>query len=206
MTKSRLAVTCALFTLLLACDRNTQPDAKPTAQEVEGGAAEASADVEGEATAPKAAESQPADPQPAAKAECIAKPKADAERRHGDSLEDLRVYDVEDLDDDGEKELTVASEGATGAGDHVLYLSNAGCWIFAGEFLGYVPERLSTSTNGKRDFGNYEPNGCMNMEGSIDRYAWDGAKYVVAKSVYCPCPGDDEEADAKRHPDCPEDR
>ena len=212
MTRIPLAAACAFALFACACDRNPKPDPTPTEAPAEAEAAETAPDappaeevVEKPSEEPvEEPEEKPPEPK-ATKVACIDDPRGDGARRHDDPPEALAFYDVEDLDGDGAKELTVASEGATGAGDHILYLSNEGCWIFGGQFVGYVPDPLTTSTDGKLDFGNYEPNGCMNMEGSIDRYAWDGTQYTVAKSIYCTCPGEEEEGE-ERHPDCPEDR
>ena len=228
-TATTHVIACVLAACVCACERNSQPDAKPAAEAASGeetrsaevpaedgttarGAlAEVTPEARGGTLADNGAspESQPAESQPAesqpAKAKpevkCIKSPKSDAARRLKVSTKEVKESDVDDLDGDGRKDLHVSdASGITGAGDHHIYLSGGGCWAHAGVVVGFGPSRMKSSTKGRRDLSNWEPGGCMGYEGRLEVFKWDGSKYARSKSVYCECPDSDE---VKRAPECP---
>lgn len=172
--------------LLSAC---SQPAAQPTAQP--------------DVTPPNTLQATKT-PKPVTQAppkDCVEDPKRDAASRlqEDPSSPELELLQIPDLDNDDVQEQAHSLPGPTGVGVYHLYLSRNSCWKYAGKYTGYDPDPLPTSTQGVRDVRIWLPDGCLNMEGTLTTYQWDGNTFQPKTKIYCACPKDS----GARDPLCP---
>lgn len=127
---------------------------------------------------------------------------------------DAYMLSVKDMDGDGKAERFYMWEtlNATASGIQHLYLSNRGCWSYAGSFvsgpeLGTYLSVLKEKQNGMPMIRTFSKSGCAGLAGSLDWYIWDkkAKKYQTKsiKTVQCSCPDDASAKDVKRHSACP---
>jgi hypothetical protein len=112
---------------------------------------------------------------------------------------------VSDLDGDGVDDVDV-SEGCTWgtqAALHLLYFSNHGCQMFAGELVSAELRPLATKSHGVRDLEEIRSNGCAGNDFTWRIHRWDGTAYRVADEATCNfCKESRPPVGANKHPHC----
>ena len=192
-----VVVSC-LVSCVIGCDKEVKTDEAPmeTASIESKGAPE---DAPAEALkaspkeeAPKAAKIQ---------GECVKDVKADAVARLTNKLTDVmesdeieasvQVRDFADLDGDGASEMEATVFPYASNMEVVLYLSNQGCAVYAGDFLASSIEASSEKSEpgAIKRVRTWTKGGCAGLEGDFETYAFDGAKkmFVGAETISCSC-------------------
>ena len=124
------------------------------------------------------------------------------------------MLSVKDMDGDGKAEQFYMWDtyGATASGIQHLYLSNKGCWSYAGSFvsgpeLGTYLDVLEEKKHGMPMIRTFNKSGCAGLAGTVEWFVWDSKtkRYQdkSIKTVQCGCPDDAPEKGAKRHAACP---
>jgi hypothetical protein len=110
-----------------------------------------------------------------------------------------------DLDGDGanDSEVTEGCTWGVHASLHLVYLSNSGCRLFAGEILDGELRPLASKSRGVRDLEANWSNGCAGNDFQWQHYRWNGKAYAVVDKATCEfCPDTPRRANANRHPHC----
>jgi hypothetical protein len=110
-----------------------------------------------------------------------------------------------DLDDDGidDLEVTESCTWGTQAALHLLYFSNHGCRMFAGELVSAELQPLASKSLRVRDLEEIRSNGCAGNDFTWRHHRWDGTAYRVAEEATCHfCKETRPPSGANKHPYC----
>jgi hypothetical protein len=180
------------------------PAAPPSAHAPATSASAAEAPSPSPSTTPSAAAAVSGTPAPSSSGAiavgpgCIADPPAHL-RAHLTAQErelmDMMIGDagyeqpLEDIDGDGVAERMLAwTCGATGNCQYRLYASNRGCTKVVGAFGALSVTLSATRHHGLLDLEVWTKGGCAGLEGTWERYVFDGNRYAVVETKECPCP------------------